>query len=44
MSVQNNDVNVEFVVQVPANVNFTGRTVNGALKPGTSPATWRPAP
>lgn len=32
MSVQNNDVNVEFVVQVPANVNFTGRTVNGGVE------------
>jgi hypothetical protein len=31
MNVQNNDVNVEFTVQVPAGVNFTGRSVNGEI-------------
>lgn len=29
MSTQNNDVVVDFVVRVPANVRFVGRTVNG---------------
>jgi hypothetical protein len=32
MSVRNNDVNVDFVVKVPAGVRFTARTVNGAVE------------
>lgn len=32
MSVQDNDVQVAFTVIVPAGVNFTGRTVNGAIE------------
>jgi DUF4097 and DUF4098 domain-containing protein YvlB len=32
MSVQDNDVNVEFRVSVPAGVRFVGRTVNGAIE------------
>lgn len=32
MSVQNNDVQVEFTVQVPRGVNFIGRTVNGGVR------------
>jgi hypothetical protein len=32
MSVQNNDVNVEFTVQVPRGVNFIGRSVNGEVQ------------
>jgi hypothetical protein len=32
MNVQNNDVQVEFVVQVPPRVNFVGRSVNGAIE------------
>lgn len=31
MSVKKNDVQVEFTVLVPANVNFVGRTVNGSV-------------
>lgn len=31
MSTDNNDVSVEFTVKVPAKVNFTGSTVNGAV-------------
>lgn len=31
-SVQNNDVSVEWEVQVPRGVNFTGRTVNGGVQ------------
>jgi hypothetical protein len=32
MSVKNNDVNVEFVVKVPAGVRVAARTVNGAIE------------
>ena len=32
MSVNNNDVRVEFTVRVPAGVHFTGRTVNGEIE------------
>jgi Toastrack DUF4097 len=32
MSVRDNDVNVDFVVKVPAGVRFTGRTVNGDVE------------
>ncbi|HSJ24738.1 MAG TPA: DUF4097 family beta strand repeat-containing protein [Longimicrobiales bacterium] len=32
MSVQNNDVQVEFTVHVPRGVNFVARTVNGAVQ------------
>jgi hypothetical protein len=32
MSVRNNDVNVDFVVKVPAGVSFVGRTVNGSIQ------------
>jgi hypothetical protein len=32
MSVQNNDVTVEFTVHVPQGVNFLGRTVNGEIE------------
>ena len=32
MSVRNNDVNVEFVVKVPAGVHLVARTVNGAVE------------
>lgn len=32
MNVRNNDVNVEFEVRVPKNVNFEGRTVNGSIR------------
>ena len=32
MSTHNNDVQVEFRVQVPAGVRFTGRTVNGDIR------------
>jgi hypothetical protein len=32
MSVQNNDVRVEFVVRVPAGVRFAGHTVNGNIR------------
>lgn len=32
MNVQNNDVQVEFTVHVPRGVNFTGRSVNGAVQ------------
>jgi hypothetical protein len=32
MNVQNNDVNVRFVVRVPAGVRFAGRTVNGEVE------------
>jgi len=31
-SVRNNDVNVDFVVRVPAGVRFDGRTVNGGVQ------------
>lgn len=31
-SVQNNDVSVEWEVQVPRGVNFTARTINGAIE------------
>jgi len=31
MNVRNNDVNVEFEVRVPRDVNFEGRTVNGRI-------------
>jgi hypothetical protein len=31
MNVQNNDVDVAFTVEVPQGVNFTGRSVNGAI-------------
>jgi hypothetical protein len=31
-SVQNNDVQVEFQIAVPAGVNFTGRSVNGSVE------------
>lgn len=31
-SVQNNDVSVEWEVQVPRGVNFTGRTINGSVE------------
>ena len=31
MDTQNNDVDVEFTVQVPPGVRFIGRTVNGAV-------------
>jgi hypothetical protein len=33
-SVQNNDVNVRFVVRVPAGVTFVGKTVNGDVEAG----------
>lgn len=32
MNVSNNDVKVEFTVQVPAGVHFIGRTVNGGIE------------
>jgi putative adhesin len=32
MTVRNNDVNVDFVVKVPAGVRFIARTVNGAVE------------
>ncbi len=32
MSSQNNDVQVKFIVKVPAGVAFTGRTVNGSVE------------
>ena len=32
MSVQNNDVQVDFTVRVPAGVRFTGKTVNGGVE------------
>jgi hypothetical protein len=32
MSVRNNDVNVDFVVRVPAGVRFEGHSVNGSVK------------
>jgi hypothetical protein len=32
MNVQNNDVQVEFTVHVPRGVNFSGRSVNGAVE------------
>lgn len=32
MNVQNNDVEVEFTVKVPAGVRFTGHTVNGSVE------------
>lgn len=32
MNVENNDVQVEWVVQVPRGVNFIGRTVNGRIE------------
>lgn len=38
MNVQNNDVNVEWLVQVPAGVNFTGRNVNGGIEATGLPA------
>jgi hypothetical protein len=31
-NVQNNDVQVEFTVQVPRGINFVGRSVNGAIE------------
>jgi hypothetical protein len=38
MNVENNDVQVEFTVQVPRGVNFIGRTVNGRISGATLPA------
>ena len=38
MNVENNDVNVEFTVQVPRGVNFIGRTVNGRISGTNLPA------
>lgn len=32
MNVRNNDVNVEFEVRIPKDVNFEGRTVNGRIE------------
>jgi hypothetical protein len=32
MNVRNNDVNVEFEVRIPRNVDFEGRTVNGSIR------------
>jgi hypothetical protein len=32
MNVENNDVQVEWIVQVPRGVNFVGRTVNGRIE------------
>lgn len=37
-NVENNDVQVEWTVQVPAGVNFVGRTVNGAVEGTRLPA------
>lgn len=37
-SVENNDVQVEWTVQVPRGVNFVGRTVNGAVEGTGLPA------
>jgi hypothetical protein len=38
MNVQNNDVNVEWLVQVPTGVDFIGRNVNGAIEATGMPA------
>jgi hypothetical protein len=32
MNVRNNDVNVEFELQIPRNLSFEGRTVNGGIR------------
>jgi len=32
MNVRNNDVNVEFEIQIPRNLSFEGRTVNGGIR------------
>jgi hypothetical protein len=40
MSVQNNDVNVEFKVEVPKGVRFVGRTVNGGIHARLGRADW----
>ena len=41
MSVENNDVQVEFIVRVPRGVNFVGRTVNGGIDAQNMPADAR---
>ena len=38
MNVQNNDVQVDWVVQVPRGVDFVGRTVNGCIEADGLPA------
>ena len=38
MNVENNDVTVEWTVQVPQGVNFVGRTVNGSVQASGMPA------
>jgi hypothetical protein len=38
MNVQNNDVQVEWIVQVPRGVDFVGRTVNGRIEADGLPA------
>jgi hypothetical protein len=38
MNVENNDVKVEWVVQVPRGVNFVARTINGSIEASGLPA------
>jgi hypothetical protein len=43
MNVKNNDVKVEFVVRVPASLDFVGRTVNGNVRGEALPGDARAA-
>ncbi len=43
MNVKNNDVQVEFVVRVPASLDFVGRTVNGSVRGEALPGDARVA-